>query len=137
MPAAHSRRLAAVQGALASTGPATSTPLAAAPAGAATRQQWVNAAWKQLPAEYPVTQAHVLDPTLTLSLHGPAAALIKKSNHPEEEDDPWYIWSGMCTEGRWGLSLRPPAEADLRGGLVCARTRNAGASPPHSPPRAA
>lgn len=62
--------------------------------------------WKETPPETPVTQDHVANPELVLTLHGPGKNGIKKSNHDKPEDDPFYIWSGMC-EGNWMLSLSP------------------------------
>ena len=101
-------------------------------AAAASRKQWLHVSWSQLPEETPVTQRHVADPDLLLATHGPAKNAIKKSRHSSVPDDPWYIWSGMCTEGHWAVSLRPArpgldgAGADLRGGLAVARTYQTG-----------
>ena len=61
--------------------------------------------WKEIPAATPVTQEHVSNPRLILSLYGPAKDEIKKSNHPPIPNDPYYIWSGDC-KGNWALSLR-------------------------------
>jgi hypothetical protein len=61
--------------------------------------------WKQIPAAKPVTQDHVDNPELIVSLHGPGKAGIKKSHHDHPADDPFYIWSGEA-EGNWGISLR-------------------------------
>ena len=61
--------------------------------------------WKEIPAATPVTQEHVANPNLILSLYGPAKDEIKKSNHPPIPNDPYYIWSGDC-KGNWALSLR-------------------------------
>ena len=96
-------------------------------AKSAVRQQWLHMSWRQLPEQVPVTQEHVQDPALVLATHGPSADQIKKSNHVHVTDDPWYIWSGLCTSG-WGVSLSPRsgATADLRGGAVTARTYQAG-----------
>lgn len=60
--------------------------------------------WKETEAELPVTQKHLANPDLELSLHGPAKDEIKKSNHPNIPNDPYYIWSGEC-QGNWAVSL--------------------------------
>ncbi len=71
--------------------------------------------WKETPAETPVTQAHVANPDLVLSLHGPGRAGIKKSHHDKPADDPYYIWTGTC-EGNCAISLRHRgASVDLAG----------------------
>jgi hypothetical protein len=61
--------------------------------------------WKETPAALPVTQEHVANPDLVMSLHGPGRNGIKKSHHDQPADDPYYIWSGEC-QGNWALSLR-------------------------------
>jgi hypothetical protein len=61
--------------------------------------------WKQTPAETPVTQAHVANPDLLVSLYGPGKAGVKKSHHDQPADDPYYIWSGTC-QGNWAVTLR-------------------------------
>lgn len=61
--------------------------------------------WKEIEAALPVTQEHVSNPDLVLSLHGPGKEGIKKSNHPHIPNDPFYIWSGECL-GNWAVSLR-------------------------------
>src|SRR5690606_33660078 len=38
--------------------------------------------WKESEAALPVTQEHVANPNLVLSLHGPGKEGVKKSNHP-------------------------------------------------------
>ncbi len=71
--------------------------------------------WKESPAELPITQAHVANADLVLSLHGPGKAGIKKSHHDKPADDPYYVWSGEC-RGNWAVSLRHKAAlVDLRG----------------------
>lgn len=62
--------------------------------------------WKETPAETPVTQDHVSNPDLILTRHGPARDWIRKSHHDDVPNDPWYVWSGSCKEGRWAISLR-------------------------------
>ena len=63
--------------------------------------------WKEIPAATPVTQEHVANKDLVLSLYGPGADSIKKSHHPRPPDDPYYIWSGLCT-GNWAVTLKNP-----------------------------
>lgn len=71
--------------------------------------------WKEIEAEMPVTQAHVVHADLELSLHGPASDRIKKSYHPHIPNDPYYIWSGEC-RGNWAVSLRHKKQlVDLSG----------------------
>lgn len=84
--------------------------------------------WKESAAETPVTQDHVAGGDLVLSRHGPAADSIKKSHHDEIPNDPWYIWSGSCTQGRWAISLRKKASlVDLSiSGRLRWRTRQSG-----------
>jgi hypothetical protein len=61
--------------------------------------------WKETPPETPVTQAHVANPELVLSLYGPGKSGIKKSHHDKPADDPYYIWMGECP-ANCALSLR-------------------------------
>ena len=61
--------------------------------------------WKETPPEQPITQAHVANPLLQLTLHGPGKIDIKKSHHDNKTNDPFYVWSGRCKE-RWGVSLK-------------------------------
>jgi hypothetical protein len=71
--------------------------------------------WKEIPEQTPVTQAHVANPELVLSLHGPGKAGIKKSHHDKPADDPYYIWTGTCP-ANCALSLRhKSASVDLTG----------------------
>jgi hypothetical protein len=71
--------------------------------------------WKETPAETPVTQAHVANSELVLSLHGPGKNEIKKSHHDTPADDPYYIWTGTCP-ANCALSLRhKSAFVDLTG----------------------
>jgi hypothetical protein len=67
--------------------------------------------WKEISPATPVTQEHVSNASLTLSLHGPGRAGIRKSHHDQPADDPYYVWSGECS-ANWALSLRH-READL------------------------
>lgn len=61
--------------------------------------------WKEIPAETPVSQKHVNNPELILGLYGPGKDSIKKSHHDTPPDDPYYIWSGLCT-GNWAVTLK-------------------------------
>ena len=71
--------------------------------------------WKEIEAALPVTQEHVANPDLVLSLYGPAREAIKKSNHPPIPNDPYYIWSGEC-KANWAVGLRHSnASVDLTG----------------------
>ncbi|MCC6363472.1 MAG: hypothetical protein IT165_08090 [Bryobacterales bacterium] len=71
--------------------------------------------WKETPAATPITQAHVANPDLILSLHGPGKAGVKKSHHDKPADDPYYVWSGTA-EANWAVSLRHASrDVDLRG----------------------
>ncbi|MGB2715266.1 MAG: polysaccharide deacetylase family protein [Vicinamibacterales bacterium] len=62
--------------------------------------------WKDTPAATPVTQDHVANPDLVVTLHGPGREQIKKSHHDQPADDPYYVWSGD-TKAPWAVSLRP------------------------------
>ena len=71
--------------------------------------------WKETPPATPVTQEHVANKDLILTLYGPGKDGIRKSNHEQPIDDPFYIWSGMA-EGNWAVSLRHATNnVDLRG----------------------
>lgn len=61
--------------------------------------------WKETEAALPVTQDHVANADLQLGLYGPAKDAIKKSNHPNIPNDPYYVWSGECKEN-WAVGLR-------------------------------
>jgi hypothetical protein len=69
--------------------------------------------FKETPAAIPVTQAHIASAELKLALHGPGADVIKKSHHDSIENDPYYVWSGLC-KTRWAVTLsKPNALLDL------------------------
>ncbi len=71
--------------------------------------------WKETPAEIPVSQNHVANDNLLLSLHGPGQEALKKSHHDKPADDPFYVWSGLA-EGNWAVSLRHKSnDVDLTG----------------------
>lgn len=61
--------------------------------------------FKEIPAATPVTQAHIANRDLILGLYGPGCDSIKKSHHETPADDPYYIWSGLCT-GNWAVTLK-------------------------------
>ena len=61
--------------------------------------------WKETPAELPVTPAHLANPDLQFTLHGPGKNGIKKSHHDRPADDPYYIWMGDCA-ANCAISLR-------------------------------
>ncbi len=83
--------------------------------------------WKEIPAATPVTQEHVANPNLILTLYGPAKDQIKKSNHPPIPNDPYYIWSGDC-KGNWAFTLSYRDKwVDLTGNAkINLRTRQSG-----------
>jgi hypothetical protein len=83
--------------------------------------------WKETAAEIPVTQAHVANPDLIMTLFGPGRVGVKKSNHPDVLNDPFYIWSGEC-KGTWAVSLRHKSRvADLGGNAkIVWRTKQSG-----------
>ena len=71
--------------------------------------------WATTPAATPLTQDHVANKDLIVTLHGPGRDQIKKSHHDQPADDPYYVWSGQAT-GNWAVSLRHRrAFADLTG----------------------
>ncbi len=83
--------------------------------------------WKEIPAEIPVSQKHVQNPELIVSRHGPDGDAIKKSHHDNIPNDPWYVWSGSCENGRWAISLRKKdALIDLSNGSIRWRTKQSG-----------
>ncbi len=61
--------------------------------------------FKEIPEEIPVTQNHIANTNLLISLYGKGANLIKKSHHDTPYDDPYYIWSGLCQDN-WAVTLK-------------------------------
>src|SRR5687768_17011591 len=61
--------------------------------------------WKRTPPATPLTQAHVDNPDLIVTLHGGGRDGIKKSHHEKPADDPYYVWSGD-TKANWAVTLR-------------------------------
>jgi hypothetical protein len=78
--------------------------------------------WTETPAVLPVSQAHVANADLLLTLHGAGGARIKKSHHDRPPDDPFYIWSGEA-EAPWAVSLRHRRDAVDLGRLAKVRWR--------------
>ncbi len=98
---------------------------AAAPAGDDV-QLFFREDWTESPPAIPVTEEHLTNKDLALSLHGPGRFVIKKSYHVFVPDDPHYIWSGLC-DGTWAVSLRKKnALVDLTKGRVRWRSKQAG-----------
>jgi hypothetical protein len=52
--------------------------------------------WKEIAAAAPVTQEHLANPKLLLTLYGPGRDGIRKSHHDTPKDDPYYLWLGSC-----------------------------------------
>jgi len=61
--------------------------------------------FKETPPQIPITQDHIVNSDLLISLYGEGADLIKKSNHDKPYDDPFYVWSGLC-EDNWAVTLK-------------------------------
>ena len=71
--------------------------------------------WAETPAATPITQEHVANPDLVLTLYGPGRDGVRKSHHDKPSDDPFYVWSGQCPSN-WAVTLRHRrAEVDLTG----------------------
>ena len=60
--------------------------------------------FRETPAEIPITQEHIHNGDLQIHLHGPGASVVKKSHHDKPDDDPFYVWSGLC-EGTWAVTF--------------------------------
>jgi hypothetical protein len=90
-------------------------------------QQFFREDWKEIPAATPATQAHVTNRDLILGLYGPGCDSIKKSHHETPADDPYYIWSGLCT-GNWVVTLKnTKSYVDLRSfGKILWRSKQSG-----------
>jgi hypothetical protein len=61
--------------------------------------------WREIPFATPVTQEHVANKALILTLYGAGKDSIRKSHHDKPSDDPYYIWSGLC-KGNWAVTLK-------------------------------
>src|ERR1041385_3714694 len=69
----------------------------------------------ETPAATPITQDHLSNPKLLLSVYGPGKDGAKKSHHDTPADDPYYMWDGTC-EGNCAATLRDKTSyADLTG----------------------
>jgi hypothetical protein len=65
-------------------------------------------------AEFPITQSHLANKALTLSVFGAGKQQIKKSNHSKIINDPFYVWSGLA-KGNWMVALKYKKLIDLSG----------------------
>jgi len=83
--------------------------------------------FKEIPAEIPVSQNHIANDDVILSLYGPAQDSLKKSHHDTPIDDPYYLWSGLCIDS-WGVAFKhKDYYADLSSfGKIKWRTKQAG-----------
>jgi len=83
--------------------------------------------WKESPAEIPLSQNHVNNADLLIQLYGPGQDSLKKSNHPQPVDDPFYVWSGLCL-GNWMVTLKhKTSNVDLTGfAKISWRSKQAG-----------
>jgi hypothetical protein len=71
--------------------------------------------FKETPAATPITQEHIANPKVAMSLYGPGREGMKKSHHDTPADDPFYVWDGTCG-GNCAITLRERESAvDLRG----------------------
>lgn len=62
--------------------------------------------WAEIPAALPITAEHLANPDLALYLYGGAREGLKKSHHPEINNDPFYVWSGEIKSDDWAATLR-------------------------------
>ena len=83
--------------------------------------------FKETPAETPISQSHIANPDVILTLYGPGKAGLKKSHHDKPADDPYYVWSGEAS-GNWAVTFRHrKLAADLTGlAKIRWRTKQAG-----------
>jgi len=82
--------------------------------------------WREIAPQVPITQEHVQNPDLVLGRHGPAGEKLKKSNHDNIPNDPWYVWSGLCDD-LWAISLHKKGSlVDMTEGRIRCRTRQTG-----------
>ncbi|MBD3627555.1 hypothetical protein [Cyclobacterium sp.] len=83
--------------------------------------------FKEIPAQTPITQEHLANSELILHLYGAAKQQLKKSNHPEIPNDPFYVWSGTC-EANWAMALSwQDKSVDLsHGGKIRWKSRQSG-----------
>ncbi len=83
--------------------------------------------FKEIPAEIPVSQKHIANNDLILTLYGLGQDSLKKSHHEKPDDDPYYLWSGLCIDS-WAISFKhKEAFADLSAyAKIKWRTKQAG-----------
>lgn len=83
--------------------------------------------FKEIPAQTPITQEHLANSELILHLYGAAKQQLKKSNHPEIPNDPFYVWSGTC-DANWAMALSwQNKSVDLsHGGKIRWKSRQSG-----------
>src|SRR2546429_6150958 len=88
----------------------TGKPTGAGPSGALFRE-----GFKETPAATPITQDHLTNPRVLLSVYGPGKDGMKKSHHDMPADDPYYVWDGTCS-GNCAATLKDrQLYADLTG----------------------
>ncbi|MGW9684692.1 hypothetical protein [Flagellimonas sp. 2504JD1-5] len=61
--------------------------------------------FKETPAEIPVSQKHINNEDVVISLYGEDSGQLKKSHHDTPKDDPYYVWSGLC-RSTWAVTLK-------------------------------
>jgi len=83
--------------------------------------------FKEIPAQIPITQDHIANSEVLISLYGKGADVIKKSHHDTPYDDPYYVWSGLC-ESNWAVTLKHKSKCvDLsRQGKIRWRSKQSG-----------
>lgn len=83
--------------------------------------------FKEIPAEIPISQKHIANEDVILSLYGHGQDSLKKSNHEKPIDDPYYLWSGLCVDS-WAVTFKNKnAYADLSSfAKIKWRTKQAG-----------
>ncbi|MEX0332007.1 MAG: hypothetical protein AB3N64_11340 [Puniceicoccaceae bacterium] len=86
--------------------------------------------WAEIPFALPITQEHVANPDLQLHLYGGAVDYLKKSNHDNIPNDPYYVWSGEIRDtANWAATLgfKDGTVMDLTGeASIRWRTRQSG-----------
>ena len=83
--------------------------------------------FKEIPAEIPISQKHIANEDVILSLYGHGQDSLKKSNHEKPIDDPYYLWSGLCVDS-WAVTFKNKnVQADLSSfAKIKWRTKQAG-----------
>ena len=61
--------------------------------------------FKETPAEIPVSQKHIANEDVILSLYGSGQDSLKKSHHDKPIDDPYYLWSGLSLDS-WAVTFK-------------------------------